>query len=276
MPTKPRTNPGAAKRSFTMRALWRLACWGGVAGAALSVAVLAGRTEVGSDRVQVAIASLSGRPSQISQAAAQVARRSFDAEGETKRLSDAVRILATDRDRLTTRLTALEQNLDDVTGSVTKELAAARAAAVKPASTPWPSDEVPAVTPPDAIATTIAAVPPSLTGLPAVVPGVAPSPVVGPSEPPAVHTDYAVDIGSGNSIESLRVRWNSIKFIRAFEGLQPLVTFSDNQKTNKVELRLVVGPLPNEAAAVQLCSALAQSRILCQPTMYDGHRMALR
>ena len=61
-----------------------------------------------------------------------------------------------------------------------------------------------------------------------------------------------------------------------FEGLQPLVRFSDNQKTGKVELHLVVGPLPNEAAAVQLCSALAASRILCQPAMYDGHRMALR
>jgi hypothetical protein len=222
------------------------------------------------------MASLSGRPSQVAQATAQLAKRSFDAEGETKRLSDAVRILASDRDRLTTRLTALEQNLDDVTGSVTKQLEAARAAAAKPAAPPWPSDEVPALTPPDTIAATIAAVPPSLTGLPAVEPGASPAPAGGPSEPPPVHTDYAVDIGSGNSIESLRLRWNSIKFIRAFEGLQPLVTFSDNQKSNKVELHLVVGPLPSEAAAVQLCSALAPSRILCRPTVYDGHRMALR
>ena len=120
-----------------------------MAGVALAAAVLAGRSEIGSDRVHVAIASFSGRPSQVAQATAQLAKRSFDAEGETKRLAEAVRVLAADRDRLITRLTALEQNLDDVTGSVTKQLEAARAAAAaaRPAAPSWPSDEVPALTP---------------------------------------------------------------------------------------------------------------------------------
>jgi hypothetical protein len=144
------------------------------------------------------------------------------------------------------------------------------------------------LTPPATIAATIAAVPPTPIGLPAAAPSASTSlpaialsatPAATPSEPaPAAHSEYAVDIGTANTIDSLRVRWNSIKFVRAqlFDGLQPLVTFGDNPKSGRVELHLIVGPLPNEAAAVQLCSVLAASRILCQPAIYGGHRMALR
>jgi hypothetical protein len=145
---------------------------------------------------------------------------------------------------------------------------------------------VPALTPPATIAAALATVPPPPTGLPAAtfappsLPAAPPAatPAAGPSELPAARNEYAVDIGSALTIDALRVRWNSIRFGRAqlFEGLQPLVAFSDNHKTSRVELHLVVGPLPNEAAAMQLCSVLAVSRILCQPTMFDGHRMALR
>lgn len=272
MPAAPLASSSAAHNVFTMRALWRLAVWGGAASASLALAVLASRSEVGAERVHTALASVSGRPSAV----AQIPRRSFDAEGETKRLSEAVRVLTSDRDRLTTRVAALEQNLDDVTGSVTKQIEAAREAVAKAATPPWPADEIPALSPPATIAATLAVVPPSPIGLPSIPPGAAPTGA--PSQPAGDRHDFAVDIGGGPTIESLRVRWNAINRSHAqlFEGLDPRVTVNDTHKASRVELRLVVGPLPNADAATRLCAALAASRIVCQPTMFEGQRMALR
>jgi hypothetical protein len=43
-----------------------------------------------------------------------------------------------------------------------------------------------------------------------------------------------------------------------------------------VELRLVVGPLANAATAARLCAALANAGTTCQPTVFDGQRLAIR
>jgi hypothetical protein len=43
-----------------------------------------------------------------------------------------------------------------------------------------------------------------------------------------------------------------------------------------MELRLVVGPLVNAGAAARLCGTLAASGLACQPTIFDGQRLALR
>jgi hypothetical protein len=48
------------------------------------------------------------------------APRQFDAEAVTRQLAQAVRGLNEDRDRLTTRLAALEQSLNDITGAITR------------------------------------------------------------------------------------------------------------------------------------------------------------
>jgi hypothetical protein len=265
-----------------MRQLWRLVLWGVAAAAALALAVIVSRSEVGAQRVTLAIASLTGRPP------AQAAKRAFDAEAEVRRLSEDVRRLAGDRDRLTIRLAAIEQNLDDVTGSVKRQLEATQAGAA-----PWPADDTPAPTRPETIAATLApmlpptglplaapsapAAPP--TGLPLAAPSAPASrPAAGPLEATTARAEYGVDIGSAQTIEALRVRWLSIRAAHAqlFKGLWPIVSANDVPKYNHVELRLVVGPFADAEAAARLCASLAPWHIPCHPAVFDGQRLALR
>ena len=51
---KPAPKRGAAKKTFTIRRLWRMALWGATAAGALLLAVLTTRSEVGSQRVAIA------------------------------------------------------------------------------------------------------------------------------------------------------------------------------------------------------------------------------
>jgi hypothetical protein len=270
MPAPLRTAAGAARFPFTTHSLWRLAAWGTSAGVALIVAVLASRGETASDRVSSAMASWSGRPGSVT---SQAAKRGFDAESETRRLADTVRVLTSDRDYLITRVTALEQNLDDITGSVTKQLEAARAA--MPKAPPWPSDEVPSVAEPATIAATL--VTPTPAPAPAGLPMMAPGSATVPNATAATDT-FAVDIGTGATVEALRVRWNAIRLAHAqlFEGMEPLVTITDTHKASRVELRLIIGPMPNADAAAQMCASLAAFRVACQPAMFEGQHLAQR
>jgi hypothetical protein len=239
-----------------------------MAATALLLAVLASRSESGSQRMGVALASLAGRGSPPS---AQVARKPFDAEGETQRVKDALRAIAQDRDRLLTRVTALEQHLEDVTGSVTRQLEAARGAAAKPAPAPWPAELTPVPTPPATIAAALAPSAPPPTGLPVAVANPAHSSAE--TEP-----ELGVDLGGGLTIQALRTRWNAIRAAHSqlLEGLQAIVSVHDTPRPNRVELRLVVGPLANAGAAAQLCASLAAARLSCQPAAFDGQRLALR
>ena len=83
--------------AFAMHSLWRMALWGTTAATALLVAILATRSDAGSQRFATAGA------------------RQFDAEAAARQLAQAVRGLNEDRDRLTARVAALEHGLDDIT-----------------------------------------------------------------------------------------------------------------------------------------------------------------
>jgi hypothetical protein len=90
-------------------------------------------------------------------------------------------------------------------------------------------------------------------------------------------TPYGADIGSATSIKTLQTRWTAVHAAHAqlFQGLHPSVTLRENPRSNRTELRLVVGPFSNAEAAAQLCAALAAFKQFCQPTMFDG-RLALQ
>src|SRR4051794_28542225 len=103
----PDTAGAAPQGRFDMRALWRLVTWGGSAAAALAVAALAATSQPGTQR-------LAGLGRATAQSPAP------DVVVETSRLVDAVRVLATDRDRMLSRIATLEQNLDDVTGAISR------------------------------------------------------------------------------------------------------------------------------------------------------------
>src|ERR1041384_6115204 len=102
--------------------LARLGVWISLATPAVIAVFLVARTETGIRRVATLLAPAeAARTSK----APQLANRPSDEESEQRRLAEAVRALTADRDRLAARLTVLERNLDEVTGSIPPKAAAA-------------------------------------------------------------------------------------------------------------------------------------------------------
>jgi hypothetical protein len=245
-----------AKVPVTMCGLWRLVLWGTTAASCLLVAVLASRGVVGSQRAVVAVATIrNGTAVQPAPAPTPVAQNAFDAQAETKRLSDAVRELASQNDQLKARLGMVEHSMDDVTGSIARQEAKATAAP-PPTLAPWP----------DPSSTT-----PTVT---AAITAVGAPPLPLPME-------YGADLGGAASMATLRARWAGIRSAHPhmFDGLAPTVSLSQlappNRPDLRPELRLVVGPLPSADAAERLCASLGRSHLSCQPTIFAGQHVAL-
>jgi hypothetical protein len=157
-----------------MRPLLRIGAWGVCALVALGTAVLAGRSEIGEQRIGVALAALKSPGSNV--AATQPAGPDSDAA----RLAETVRALTADRDRLTTRVAALENHLNEMTGSVARDPAGARPGGAAPAtSPPGPDDKA------DSSSTGTVA---TLVPLPAQssMPSVGETPPAAPPEQPTV------------------------------------------------------------------------------------------
>ncbi len=284
---KSAANKVAARPVFTMQSLWRVALWGSTAAVALFVAILTTRSDVGSQRVAVVLSSLhlaratsphaGPATTQVaSQAASQAANQatpsSFDAEAATRQLAQTVRGLAEDRDRLTARLAAVEHNVDDITGSISREIEAAKA---RPQ--PWPGDQAPVAATPATIAAVVSPVMPPPAGLTAPLPR-PPAPFTAEATPPAAPAlKYGIDIGGGLSTGALRARWAGIRSAHPqfFAGLQPLAAVRKG-RSGRSELRLVVGPLTSPEAAAQLCASLAPLRLFCRPTFFEGQHLAQR
>jgi hypothetical protein len=121
----------AEEDEFDRRALWRIGSWGAGAIGALVVAIMANQTSLGWRRDQLAAADLTRQ-------AQQLQALTKESQNETRRLASAVDTLNSDRDRLYSRVTVLEQGLDSVTGAIARQngpTAQAPAAASKPAAT---------------------------------------------------------------------------------------------------------------------------------------------
>jgi hypothetical protein len=159
---------------FDLPALFRLAAWGAGAAAALFLAMLAAMSGVGATRAKIAFTALAGHGPAQHLAEKQPVRpvRPSQAELETRRLAAQMRQLAADRDHLAQRLSALEHNLDDATGSI-KRAEAEAAVRTAPAAPP-----VPASTQPTAQTPASVAAPPPVQAV------AAPSPAAARSVPP--------------------------------------------------------------------------------------------
>jgi hypothetical protein len=94
---------------FDRRALFRLASWGAGALGALIIAILAGQSSSGQKRELLVAADLSRQAQQIQTVAK-------DSQSDSRRLALAIDTLGSDRDRLYSRMTVIEQSLDSVTG----------------------------------------------------------------------------------------------------------------------------------------------------------------
>jgi hypothetical protein len=114
----------AEESTFDRRMMWRLGSWGVAAVGAVVLAVMANQAQLGWRRDQVASADLSRQADRL-----QLLTK--ESQNETRRLASAIETLNTDRDRLYSRVTVLEQGLDSVTGAIAKQ-------AAKPQDTPAP------------------------------------------------------------------------------------------------------------------------------------------
>lgn len=262
---------------FDMRALRRLAYWGGAATVALLLAVLASFSDQSGRRPEANAAN--GDP-------AKKADGTGRPDPELRRVSEVVHMLAGDREQLAVRVGALERNLEDLTGSIKRQEAAA--AGATPA--PLPAAAAPAVPAPAPVAATpVAGEPLALT--PKATAAVRPSaPAAEASKERAVttltpgseaaaelgHGEIAVDVGGATNFEGLRTLWTSTKGtgIALLEGLYPVVAVRENNRTSSPELRLLVGPLPNVETAARLCAGFASARRYCQPVAFEGQRLA--
>jgi hypothetical protein len=164
---------GAAAKSVAARrpsagqnpwqGLWRQAVWGLAAAAALSVAVLNGRDGDAAQKVAALFSSLRSQ---------QPATHSFDGETAARQLAQAMRGLADDRDKLATRLNALDREMRDMSGAVKQQIEAAKAEAIKTAkqAPPWPENAPP--------------VPMTLADVAVMAKTVSPAPAPPPIRPP--------------------------------------------------------------------------------------------
>lgn len=296
-----RLAPGkaAAQPSFPMQRLWRQAMWGSAAAMALLVAILAGRSgDTGSPRGGTTLSFMSSSPSsalrpaqgtpsgasQMSQqATAAAAPRPPEPDPAVRQLTLAVRALAEDRDKVLTRLTAVERSMDDMTGSIGRQIEEAKAASARAAakaSPPWPSADAPSV---ELAPTTLASVALSAMPPPEAAPAATTPPAGSPTTADAHASGeagpaYGADLGAGLSIKALNARWASLRTTHAslLEGLGAVAALRDNPRSNKISLHLVIGPFANAEGAAQLCVSLAAIQVACQPSMFDSAHLALQ
>lgn len=269
-----------------MPALLRLGAWGGCAVIALILAVVAARSDIGSRRLAVAFAKTDN------QLAMGATTQPTEESDQTRRLNETVRALSADRDRLLMRVTVLERNLDDITGSISKTVTprAAPAAAPPPVAPPAPAAAASAPPAGPTVASTVTTAPLSLPRRggsaftsrlpagPAALDPADPVPDAAATGSTATSSEFAVDIGGGASVDALRDLWAAAKSNHALtlNGLRPLVAVREGAKPGSVELRLIAGPIANAAAAGKICAALASVGWSCKSTMFDGQRLAAR
>jgi len=104
----------AEESAFDRRLMWRLGSWGVAAVGAVVIAVMANQAQLGWRRDQVASADLTRQAERL-----QVLTK--ESQNEARRLAAAIETLNTDRDRLYSRVTVVEQGLDSVTGAIARQ-----------------------------------------------------------------------------------------------------------------------------------------------------------
>jgi hypothetical protein len=171
-----------------MGELWRLAIWGLAAAAALLIAAFASTATVGTGRPMQA----GGQLQQGTSPSDDKPSRPIDAR-EGQRLAASIATLAEDRERLHTRITALERSVDNVAGSLARmsKMVEAAAKLAAPAAA-----EKPAATAPVA-ATPTAATPATVTPAPAALALATPA-----STPPVAATPAATASATNVSVAS--------------------------------------------------------------------------
>jgi hypothetical protein len=243
--------------------------WGLAAAAALTIAAYASMSPTGRDRILVAAAHLRdiGKPTSAKHAPPLDAR-------EGQRLAEAVRSLSDEQGRLHTRMARIENTVVEVTGSIARvEKAVEETRQSAKPETPAVRAEATSKVSGEDITSSIDG--PGALPMPRPAPTTQAGP---PASEPTAKTEFGVDLGSASSIEGLRVLWNSSRQRHAalLEGLRPIMHLRERPRAAPAELRLVAGPIGNAATAARLCASITAAGAVCQPTLFDGQRLAVR
>ncbi len=298
------TAEAAKLRRFDGRGLWRAVFWGSAA--VLAVVVVAGTalSDVGTQRFKVALASAldhfrstppaaSEPPPVMVLRAAEIERQTQELGRQTQefrrqnqelntqaqQLREAVKQLSADRDQLKTRISLLEQNLEDITGTIKRQ-------AQQPAPTPnepaLTATQVPSTI--SAPPTTTASIgePRASASTPAAEQAAVPAPpkrtAALPTPQPPEKREFGVDLGGATSLENLRTAWATIKANAGpdLTGMRP--TYAQRQRANgTIEYRLVVvGSFQDTTEAAALCNRLTTVKLNCRPGQYRVSQLAER
>jgi hypothetical protein len=113
---------------FDRRTLWRLGSWGAASVGAVVLAVYANQSSIAVHREQSVVAA------DLSRQAQQIQLVAKESKNEARQLASAIETLNTDRDRLFSRVTGLEQGLESVTGTIAKQQTTAASSPAAPES----------------------------------------------------------------------------------------------------------------------------------------------
>ena len=195
-----------------------------------------------------------------------------------------VRALITERDRLSGRIGLLESSIDDMSGTIKKQAAATAAVLAAKETSPTASPKPQAVTQPAASADkdTTASIPPNPSpkadpatpAIPMPPARIANASAVENEQTAPKQTEFGLDLGSGATIDGVRLRWITVKanFGPLLSGLRPLAT--RDHRAGVTGYRLIVGPLPNSAAATGLCAHFVAARTPCRAVKFEGEQIA--
>lgn len=168
---------------------------------------------------------------------------------------------------LLTRLKLLEEQLDNVTGSIAKQ-----AAAPPPPPPPPPSGVTPSNEPKQAKAPPPAPAEPEAAEVVVQIPAQAPAQAAEPVTTAAVSTSFGLDLGSESSFGALRARWETLRRDNPeLARLQPRISVRDNK--GRVELRLIAGPFSTASEAARACAQLFVKGVSCDGGLFDGQRL---
>jgi hypothetical protein len=89
-------------------------------------------------------------------------------------------------------------------------------------------------------------------------------------------TEFAVDLGSANSVDGLRALWRGLVASNAaLKALNPIIMVRESKTGRGMQLRIAAGPLQDAATAAKICAALAATKRGCETTVYDGQRLTM-
>jgi len=263
--------------------LW-LCGWGGATALALIVFAVASQTKTATERLRQIFAL--NEPSAVAELPPRIAQL----EVQTQFLTEQLRALATDRDRLTGRIALLESSLDDMTGVIKKQKAATDVLTAKTAALTANAPAAPPALPANRFVPSAPNPPPAATSAgagqtdlptgsidPVPLPPTRAATPANESEPSApAPIEFGLDLGGAPTVDGVRQRWTTVKatFGPVLSGMYPLA--ARDHRAGSTGYRLVVGPLPNTAAATGLCAHFTAARTACRSVKFDGEQIVQR